>query len=99
MLPKDVQDDAESRRDPVPALDLAHVGAATIETFSVVYDRDGAAAFGGVVGRTAAGTRVFGKVLGDDAATLDQLLSLDRSPVGDAGTVSVGDDGLQIWRA
>jgi hypothetical protein len=37
--------------------------------------------------------------LGDDAATLDQLLSLDRSPVGDAGTVSVGDDGLQIWRA
>jgi acetyl-CoA C-acetyltransferase len=99
MLPKDVQDDAESRRDPVPALDLAHAGAATIETFSVVYDRDGAAAYGGVIGRTAAGTRVFGKVMGDDTATLDQLLSLDRSPVGDTGTVSVGDDGLQIWRA
>jgi hypothetical protein len=64
-----------------------------------VYDRDGAAAYGGVIGRTAAGMRVFGKVMGDDAATLDQLLSLDRSPVGDAGTVSVGDDGAQVWRA
>ena len=97
MLPKDVQDDAETRRDPVPALDLAFAGAATIETFSVVYDRDGTAAYGGVIGRTAAGTRVFGKVLGDDAATIDQLLALDRSPVGDAGVVSVGDDGLQRW--
>ncbi len=99
MLPKDVQDDAETRRDPIPPLDLGYAGAATIETFSIVYDRDGAAAYGGVIGRTATGARVFGKVMGDDAATLDQLLSLDRSPVGDAGTVSVGDDGAQVWRA
>ena len=99
MLPKDVQDDAETRRDPVPPLDLGFAGAATIETFSVVYDRDGAAAYGGVIGRTAAGTRVFGKVMGDDAATLDQLLSLDTSPVGAAGTVGVGADGAQVWRA
>jgi hypothetical protein len=99
MLPKDVQDDAETRRDPVPPLDLAYAGPATIETFSVIYDRDGAAAYGGVVGRTAAGARVFGKVAGDDAATLDQLLSLDESPVGASGSVTVGDDGVQVWRA
>jgi acetyl-CoA acetyltransferase len=99
MLPKDVQDDAETRRDPVPPVDLAYAGPATIETFSVVYDRDGAAAYGGVIGRTADGRRVFGKVAGDDAGTLDQLLSLEESPVGNAGTVAVGDDGVQVWRA
>ena len=99
MLPKDVQDAAEAARTPVPALDLAFAGAATIETFSVVYDRDGAPAHGGVVGRTSAGTRVFGRVTGDDADTLALLLSNDVSPVGSAGTVSVGEDGLQRWRA
>jgi hypothetical protein len=99
MLPKDVQDDAETRRDPVPPLDLAYAGPATIETFSVIYDRDGAAAYGGVVGRTAAGTRVFGKVAGEDAATLDLLLSLDESPVGASGSMTIGNDGVQVWRA
>jgi hypothetical protein len=99
MLPKDVQDAAEAARAPVPQLDLAYAGTATIETFSVVYDRDGAPAHGGVIGRTPAGNRVFGRVAGDDADTLALLLSSDASPVGSAGMVSVSDDGLQGWRA
>jgi hypothetical protein len=99
MLPKDIQDDAESVRDPVPALDLGHSGPATVETFSIVYDRGGAPAYGGVIGRTPARTRVFGHVPGDDADTLAALLVSDRSPVGDAGVVTIeGDDDLQRWR-
>ncbi|MFZ4690698.1 MAG: acetyl-CoA acetyltransferase, partial [Polymorphobacter sp.] len=98
MLPKDVQDDAETRRDPVPETDLGYAGSATLETFSVVYDRDGTAAYGGVIGRTPAGKRLLARVAGDDAATLDQLLALDASPVGSAGTVTVSEDGLQAWR-
>jgi hypothetical protein len=99
MLAKDVQADAEAARGEVPALELGYAGPARIESFSVVFDRDGAPAYGSVVGRTPAAGRVFGRIDIADAATLDPLLALDRSPVGDAGVVSVGDDGLQRWVA
>ena len=65
-----------------------------------VVDKDGKAQRRDIqLGRTADGRRVFGKVAGDDAGTLDQLLSLEVSPVGNPGTVTVGDDGVQVWRA
>jgi hypothetical protein len=98
MLPKDVQDDAETRRDPVPPLDLAYTGPATVETFSVVFDREGSPAYGGVVGRTPEGARIFGQGPGDDKDTLAALLATEESPVGQAGTVTLaGDDALQRW--
>ncbi|MEY2884390.1 MAG: hypothetical protein RL490_2114, partial [Pseudomonadota bacterium] len=99
MLPKDVQDDAEARRGPVPAFDAAYAGPARIETFSVVFDRDGAPATASVIGLTPDGSRVYGKVAMADADLLATLLSLDASPVGLPGRVSVGDDGLQAWHA
>jgi acetyl-CoA C-acetyltransferase len=99
MAPCDVQADAEAMREPVPPLDTAHTGAATLESFTVVYDRDGAPAYGGVAGRTVAGTRVFGKVAVDDADTLALLLDPGASPVGSAGAVTVDADGLQLWQA
>jgi acetyl-CoA C-acetyltransferase len=98
MLPKDVQDDAESVRDPIPALDLGYAGAATVETFSVVFDREGAPAYGSVIGRTPSGVRIFGQVPGDDADSLTALLATDATPVGIAGNVELaGDDALQRW--
>ncbi len=97
MLPKDVQDAAEAERAPVPALDLAYAGPATIETFSIVYDRDGAPAYGSIIGRTPAGARVFGKIDMADGGLVETLVSLDASPVGLAGRVTVSDDGLQAW--
>ena len=97
MLPKDVQDAAEAERSAVPILDLAHTGPATIETFSIVYDRDGAPAHGSIVGRTPAGARVFARIDMADTGLVARLVSLDASPVGLAGRVTVGDDGLQAW--
>jgi hypothetical protein len=99
MLPKDVQDTAEAARAAVPTLDLGYAGPATIETFSIVHDRDGAAAHGSIVGRTPARARVFGRVDMGDAGFVARLESLDASPVGLAGRVSVADDGLQAWHA
>jgi acetyl-CoA C-acetyltransferase len=99
MLPKDVQDAAEAERAPVPALELAYAGPASIETFSVVHDRDGAPAYGSIVGRTPAGARVFGRVDMADTGFVAQLESLEVSPVGLSGTVSVSEDGLQAWHA
>lgn len=98
MLPRDVQDDAEALRGAVPALELDHQGQASVETFCIVADRDGAPAYGSVIGRTPGGARVFGRVTSDDADTLAGLLVDDRSPVGSAGTVTIGEDGLQRWR-
>lgn len=96
MSPRDVQDEAEAMRAPVPVLDTAFTGPATVETFTVVADRDGAPAHGSVIGRTADGVRVFGRVPGDDADTLKLLLDPDRSPVGSEGNVSI-EGGLQRW--
>ncbi len=98
MTPHDVQAEAEAAREPVPALDADFTGPATLESFTVVYDRDGAPAYGCVAGLTAAGTRVFGRVGGDDGDTLALLLDTRTTPIGSAGQVSIGADGLQEWR-
>jgi acetyl-CoA C-acetyltransferase len=93
-----VQAEAERRRDPAPALALEYAGAARLETFTIVYDRDGHVDFGCVIGLTPQGERLMARVRADDAATLAQLTRLDSTPVGGAGRVSRGDDGLLYWR-
>ncbi|MEN9932369.1 MAG: hypothetical protein RIS17_942 [Pseudomonadota bacterium] len=98
MLPRDVQDAAEDARGDVPAFVGNYEGPAVVETFSIVFGRDGQPSNGSVVGRTPAGTRVFGKVDIADADALATLLSLDAHPIGLAGKVSVGEDRLQQWR-
>ncbi|WP_426167686.1 acetyl-CoA acetyltransferase [Sandarakinorhabdus sp. DWP1-3-1] len=97
MLPKDVQEAAEAARAAVPAPALDYAGPATIETFSVVYDRDGAPSHGSIIGLTPARERVFARIDMGDAGFVARLLSLDETPVGLGGTVSVGEDGLQAW--
>lgn len=94
MMDRDVQPSAEAARGAVPALALDHEGAASVETFSIVFGRDGKPSHGSVVGRTETGARVFARVGADDLAG---FLSLDASPVGRAGHVELGDDGLQRW--
>lgn len=94
MMDRDVQPSAEAARGAVPALALDHEGAASVETFSIVFGRDGKPSHGSVVGRTKTGARVFARVGADDLAS---FLSLDASPVGRAGHVELGDDGLQRW--
>ncbi len=98
MLGKDVQADAEAQRGPVPDFDGDYAGPASLETFSIVYDREGAPDHGSVIGLTADGRRVFARIDTGDADALAQLQSPDRSPVGSAAMVSVGADGLQDWR-
>jgi hypothetical protein len=97
MLPMDVQDDAESRRGDVPAFAGDYSGPAVIESYSIVYGREGQPSHGSVIGRTPDGARVFGKVDVADGAAMAALLSLEASPIGLPGRVAVGDDGLQRW--
>ncbi len=97
MLNRDVQDAAEEARGDVPRYDGAYEGPARLETFSIVFGRDGQPSHGSVVGRTPEADRVFGKLDLADSAALTTLLSLDAHPIGLPGTVRLGDDGLQRW--
>jgi acetyl-CoA C-acetyltransferase len=93
-----VQAAADHQRGVIPELVLDYTGPASIETFTVVYGRDGAADFGAVIGRTPGGARLMARVHADDAATLAMLTDLSASPIGRSGFVSRGSDDLLIWK-
>jgi hypothetical protein len=93
-----VQDDADARRGAVPDMIMDFEGVATLETYTIVFGRDGAPEYGTAIGRTASGHRLMARVRADDAATLRMLMDPDASPVGSAGSVAAGADGLLTWR-
>jgi acetyl-CoA C-acetyltransferase len=48
--------------------------------------------------RTEADARALARVPATDAATLEHLLNLDRTPVGTLGKVVTAEDGVLEWR-
>lgn len=67
-------------------------GAATIETYTVEYDRSGVPVKGFIIGRSSDGVRF--PALSHDAATLAALVDPDRQCVGASGVGSESGDGL-----
>jgi acetyl-CoA C-acetyltransferase len=94
----DAQQDADLDRPPAPAFIESFEGPATIETYTVFYDRDGAARAGVVVGRSPAGERFLARVGADDDAIIAFLTDGRAEPVGEAGKAVAGGDGLTLWR-
>ncbi|MGE0741748.1 MAG: acetyl-CoA acetyltransferase [Hyphomonadaceae bacterium] len=92
----DFQAEADAARGAVPELDESYEGAATIETYTVIYDRTGAPAFGVVIGRAADGRRVIGRVPAEDTSAIELLTSGAREPVGLSGRVS-RDGEINRW--
>ncbi|KQP35693.1 acetyl-CoA acetyltransferase [Pseudorhodoferax sp. Leaf274] len=92
-----VQAAADARRGPVPPLVLEHSGSARLETFTVIYGRDGAATHGVVIARTKGGGRLMARLSGADAAGIAVLTDADASPVGRMGRVAGAADGLLEW--
>jgi hypothetical protein len=68
-----VQDQADQTRGPIPPLTNDYQGPASIETFTVLYDRDGEVDQGIVVARTPAGERLLARVERTDPAGLAVL--------------------------
>jgi acetyl-CoA C-acetyltransferase len=93
-----VQSLADGRRGAVPPVTEHHSGPAVVETFTVVYDRDGSPRFGTVVALTETGERLLARVDASDEQTLQELTRLDRSPVGRAGIVASLAGELLSWR-
>jgi acetyl-CoA C-acetyltransferase len=93
----DYQAEADSLRGPAPRVQEDYLGPATVETYTVLYNREGAPQQGAVIGRAPSGARFIAKVPGADGATIDWLTSGAHEPVGAAGTAVQGADGDTLW--
>lgn len=83
-----VQAEVDRRREAVPILVNEYQGSATIETHTVIYDRDNTPMHGIVIARTVNGERVMARVSADAIAP---LLDPDKSPIGLCGKVLQAD--------
>jgi acetyl-CoA C-acetyltransferase len=92
------QDEAEQKRGPLPPLDEAYTGPGVIETYTVLYQRDGSPRFGVVVARNPAGARFLAKIPATDADGIAMLTSGAVEPVGRPGTAAPGPDNDLIWK-
>jgi acetyl-CoA C-acetyltransferase len=93
----DVQHEADAARGPAPALQETAPGPATIETYTVIYDRAGQPKSGIVICRTPSGTRTVASVPTSDAVTLAFLTDGRIEPVGARGIIASGNDDRQVW--
>ena len=73
-------------------------GSARIETYTVLYGRDGQPYQGVLVLRTPEGARTLARVCADDPQTLNLLVTLETSAVGIDGVVSTDVFGKPAWR-
>jgi acetyl-CoA C-acetyltransferase len=94
-----VQATADKNRAPAPKFNPEAGGNATVESFTVIYDRNGEARHGVVILRNQDNDRTLARIPASDKATLARLLDLDRSPVGATGMISKAADGMQEWKA
>jgi acetyl-CoA C-acetyltransferase len=94
-----VQATADRARGPTPQVLQNYAGPATIETYTVVYGRDGEPIQGIVIVRTPSGARTMARVMREDEHSMSQLLSTQKSAVGSAGHVSIDVFGKPVWEA
>jgi acetyl-CoA C-acetyltransferase len=94
-----VQDRAELSAGVVPRLVTEYAGDATVETFTVIYDRDMQPEYGAVIARTPAGDRLLARVPADDRETIARLTSPGPSPIGSKGRVDQLDERRLRWTA
>src|SRR6266404_6321944 len=93
-----VQTEADRHRRAVPEFVTEADGKGLVESFTVIYGRNGEAEHGVVMLRTQDKARALARVPASDRAALSHLLNLDRSPVGSRGDIVTADDGVLEWR-
>src|SRR5450631_3110321 len=94
-----VQAEADRHRGAVPNFVTEASGKGSVESFTVIYGRNGNVEHGVVMLRTADNARALARVPASDGATLAHLLSMDCTPVGTTGDISTAEDGVPEWRA
>lgn len=93
----DFQEEADAMRDAIPALARDYLGEATIESYTILYKRDGLPKAGVVIARTPDGDRTLAHVPPGDEDVLRRLAAADADPVGAAGRIVEGAT-LREWR-
>jgi len=94
----DVQEEANRLRKAVPPITEDYEGPARVETYTVLYERDGSAKWGVIVALIADGRRTLAKVPASDGAGIRFLTDGRHEPVGSVGTIERDGSGDQIWR-
>ncbi len=93
----DYQAEADRRRREIPSLDEHYSGPATVETYTVHYDRSGAPRSGVVIARTPEGARTLARISADDVETIAFFTDGKAEPVGTSGTIHRNGDDIAIW--
>jgi acetyl-CoA C-acetyltransferase len=93
-----VQAEADRAKGAVPEFVTEASGNGSVESFTVLYGRNGDVEHGVVMMRTPDNARALARVPAGDGATLAHLLDMDRTPVGSLGKISTAADGVMEWR-
>jgi acetyl-CoA C-acetyltransferase len=93
----DYQAEADSLRGAPPPVQEDYVGPAAVETYTVLYDRDGVAHWGAIIARTPSGARFIAKVPAADTETIQRLTSGEQEPVGSLGEAVRDAEGDICW--
>src|SRR6202790_4236629 len=93
-----VQAEADRHRRAVPEFVTEAGGTGAVESFTVIYGRNGEVEHGVVMLRTQDDTRALARVPASDRPTLSHLLNMDRKPVGSRGDIVTAAGGVLEWR-
>ncbi len=93
-----VQKEAEALRAPVPRFFAEFEGSAILETFTVLFGRDGKPRHGVTIARPDPRTRLMARVPAGDAEGIAMLTSSRLNPIGLSGHTVLGADGVLEWR-
>jgi acetyl-CoA C-acetyltransferase len=93
-----VQAVADRNKRAVPDFVTEASGKGAVESFTVLYGRNGDIEHGVVMLRTAANTRTLARVPARDVATLAHLTNMDRTAVGSVGDIAMAQDGVPEWQ-
>ena len=94
-----VQAEADQHRSRAPEFVTEASGQGKVESFTVIYGRNGEVEHGVVMLRTESDARALARIPANDSATLAHLLNMDRTPVGSTGEIVTSGDGVLEWRA
>jgi acetyl-CoA C-acetyltransferase len=93
-----VQAEADRNRGAAPDFVTEANGKGKVESFTVLYGRNGDVEHGVVMMRTPDNARALARIPAADRATLARLLDMDRTPVGSTGDIVTAEDGVLEWR-
>jgi len=92
-----VQAEANLHQTTVPTLTSDYAGPASLETYTMLFDRAGEVTHGIVIARTGDNRRLMAKVPRADAESLARLQTWTCSVVGTQGRIAPGDGDSLTW--